>query len=344
MWRPDAARLLSLPKDGEAVEVHGKISVYEVGGQYQLYSDLIRPAGEGLLFQKFQELKARLEAEGLFDADRKRSLPPWPTRIGVVTSPGAAALRDVINVLRRRFPLVEVILSPTPVQGEDAPGKIITAIEALNTLVRPDVILVVRGGGSMEDLWAFNDEGVVRAIADSKIPIVSGIGHETDLLLADYAADLRAPTPSAAAEVVTPDRGELSIEIQGYARELHRSFAESLRRRRWELEQRRTSLNAASPRAKILNARQHVDDLFQRAYASLRHNLALRRATVDGLAQTLRAVGPAAVLERGFALVERSEDGAIVRSVRQVNPKDRIKIRVRDGSFGAEVLGVEDEG
>ena len=195
MWRSEVADLTALPRDGEAIEVHGRISVYEAGGQYQLYADDIRPAGIGALFEEFIRLRDRLEKEGLFDPERKRPLPEWPKRIGVVTSPTGAALRDVLNVLRRRYPLLEVILAPTAVQGDEAPGGIVSALAALNTYSDPDVILLVRGGGSIEDLWAFNDEGVARAIAASEAPVVSGVGHETDVIIADYVADVRAPTP-----------------------------------------------------------------------------------------------------------------------------------------------------
>ena len=204
MWRTDAARLKLPLQDGMAIETHGRIGVYEVGGQYQLYADQIRPVGEGVLYQEFLRLKAMLEAEGLFDGERKREIPAFPKRIGIVTSSTGAALRDMLTAVRRRLPLVEVILAPSPVQGEDAPPKLVEAIESLNQLkLKPDVILLARGGGSIEDLWAFNDERVVRAVASSEVPIICGVGHETDFTLCDFAADLRAPTPTAAAELAT---------------------------------------------------------------------------------------------------------------------------------------------
>jgi exodeoxyribonuclease VII large subunit len=333
MWRPDVANLFYLPKDGEAIEVHGNISVYEAGGQYQLYADRIRPAGEGALFRQFLKLKESLESEGLFDPERKQPLPARPTRIGVVTSPSAAAFRDTINVLRRRYPMAEVILSPTPVQGAGAPHKIVAALEILNEDVKPDVILLVRGGGSMEDLWAFNDEDVVRAVAASEVPIVSGIGHETDLILTDFAADVRAPTPSAAAEVATPDRVELLLDLQEFRQNLIRIFSDEVRDLRWQLSERKSTLLRASPYSQILNAKQQVDDLFQRAVSAIRHQLALQRAAIEGLAQTLRVVAPTAVLARGYALVRKEEDGAIVRSVLEVHSGDTLKVQVSDGEF-----------
>ncbi|MCX6025119.1 MAG: exodeoxyribonuclease VII large subunit, partial [Chloroflexi bacterium] len=208
MWREIASRQI-LPREGQSVEVHGRISLYEAGGQYQLYADGVRPAGEGELYARFVALKARLEAEGLFAPERKRPLPAWPRRIAVVTSPSAAALQDVLTVLARRYPLAEVVLAATPVQGEQAPPEIVNALARANR-ARPDVILLVRGGGSLEDLWAFNEEVLVRAVAASPIPIVSGVGHEIDVSLTDLAADLRALTPTDAAVQVSPDGVQLS--------------------------------------------------------------------------------------------------------------------------------------
>ncbi|HLC05195.1 MAG TPA: exodeoxyribonuclease VII large subunit [Anaerolineales bacterium] len=337
MWRSEAAQLERMPRAGEAVEVHGHVGVYEAGGQYQLYADSLRPAGEGRLYQAFLMLKDRLEKEGLFDPERKRPLPEFPKRIGVVTSPTGAALRDVVHVLRRRFPLVEVVLASTPVQGDEAPAGIVSAIEAVNRYARPDVILVVRGGGSIEDLWAFNDEEVARAIADSAAPVVSGIGHETDFVIADFVADRRAPTPSAAAEIATPDQRDLSLDVKNSRNALTGAFRELLGEELWALEQQRASLQRFSPHAQVVNARQKVDDLLRRSLGAVRHNLALRRAGLGGLTQTLAAVGPPAVLARGYAVVTLATDGTVVRRVDQVSPGDLIDARVSDGSFTAEV-------
>jgi len=195
MWKQDAARLRVALQDGMAVEAHGRITVYEPQGTYQLAVNLIQPKGEGVLYQEFLRLKAMLEAEGLFDMERKRPIPELPRVIGIVTSGTGAALRDILNTLRRRYPLAQVILAPSPVQGVDAPPALVQALQTLNHQL-PDVILLARGGGSIEDLWAFNDERVVRAVADSKAPVICGVGHETDFTLCDFAADLRAPTPS----------------------------------------------------------------------------------------------------------------------------------------------------
>ena len=337
VWRPDAARLPRSIEEGLAVEVHGHISVYETGGQYQLYVDDLRPAGEGLLYQEFLRLKAQLESEGLFAPERKRPLPDWPKRIGVVTSPTGAALRDVLNVLRRRFPLAEVILAPTAVQGENAPAGIIEALGALNQHTKPDVILLVRGGGSIEDLWAFNDESVARAVAASQAPVVSGIGHETDFTIADFTADVRAPTPSAAAEIATPDGAQLAISVEQRQQALGRSLRDPLQKSRLALDARKAALLRASPRAIILNAKQRIDDLLRRAQAASSYDLSLKQEALLGLAQTLRAVGPVSVMARGYAVVQRSDDRSVVRSVAQVSPGDALDVRVSDGDFGVEV-------
>lgn len=336
MWRPEVANLLEIPKEGEAIEVHGKISVYEAGGQYQLYADQIRVSGEGALYQEFARLKAKLEGEGLFELDRKRPLPALPTRIGVVTSPTAAAFEDVINVLRRRFPLTEIILSPSQVQGDEAPAQIVTAIHALNEISRPDVILLVRGGGSMEDLWAFNSEEVVRAVVNSEIPVVTGIGHETDLILADFAADVRGPTPSAAAELGTPDRADLRVDLREIESSLLRVMSDHLLRKRWGLEREKGRLLRTSPFAQINSAKQQVDELVFRIKTAVVHGLNLRAAAIEGLNQTLRVVGPSAILERGFALVHRAEDDTLVKSLTQIESGDELNIQVSDGSFSAQ--------
>jgi exodeoxyribonuclease VII large subunit len=337
MWRSEAAQLGRLPRDGEAVEVHGHVGVYEAGGQYQLYADSLRPAGEGRLYQAFLMLKDRLEKEGLFDPERKRPLPAFPKRIGVVTSPSGAALRDVVQVLRRRFPLGEVVLSATPVQGDEAVPGIISAIGAVNRYARPDVILVVRGGGSIEDLWAFNDEGVARAIANSSAPVISGVGHETDFVIADFVADRRAPTPSAAAEIATPDQRDLLLDVHRAQAALAGALQGLLGEASRALEHARSDLRRFSPHAQVVNARQKLDDLLRRSVAAIRHDLALRRTAISGLSQTLAAVGPPAVLARGYAVVTRASDKKVVRRTDQVSHGDRIDVQVSDGSFAAEV-------
>lgn len=340
MWRSEAQGLARLPENGDSVEVHGHLSVYEAGGQYQLYADRFRPAGKGELYQEFDRLKRKLEAEGLFDPQRKRPLPRRPKRLGVVTSPTGAALRDVLHVLARRYPLAAVVLSPTPVQGEAAPAGIAQALEALNDYGACEVVLLVRGGGSMEDLWAFNTETVVRAVAASRAPVVTGIGHETDLMLADFAADVRAPTPSAAAEVATPDRQELAAEVQALTRNLARGWQSHRATLRQRLREIHSALAALAPQARLASARQRVDELASRAILSLRHSLELRRAGLAALTQTLQAISPLQVLGRGYALVRLAPDGNLVRSLGQLSPGAELDVQVSDGTFAAEVTQV----
>lgn len=336
MWRNAVLQQRSLPKDGDAVQVHGSISVYEAGGNYQLYADAIRPAGEGALYQQFLELKARLEAEGLFDAARKRPIPRWPHTIGIVTSPTGAALRDMLNTIRRRYPLVNVVLAPTPVQGEEAPAGIIAALEALNRLARPDVILLARGGGSIEDLWAFNDERVARAILSSESPVITGVGHETDFTIADFTADLRAPTPTAAAELATPNQVDLRLALAELRKRLIQATATRLSLYRSRLETASNRLRLRSPRTRIRRDRQRLDEIIHRGLVSLKHLFEVHRAHLSGMELRLHALNPHAVLERGYAIVTRF-DGQIVRSVLQVRLDDDLSVRVSDGSFSARV-------
>jgi exodeoxyribonuclease VII large subunit len=336
MWRDSAERQDYLPTDGDLVLSHGHVGVYEVRGLYQLYVDQIRPAGLGALYQQFERLKARLEEEGLFAAERKRPLPRIPGRIGVVTSTEAAALRDILNVLSRRFPLAEVLISPTLVQGDAAPPQIVASIEALNQRDDVDVIIVARGGGSMEELWAFNDERVARAVAASRIPIVCGVGHETDFSLADFAADMRAPTPSAAAELVVPDQMELRAQLQKRGTTLAKALRTVVDERRWQLVEQARALKHLSPATQLRQARQRIDDLIERAEAAVEQGLNIRREKLGGLLGRLTGVGPIGTLKRGYAIVRRREDDAIVCSIEQVEPGDRLDIRVADGDFGAE--------
>jgi exodeoxyribonuclease VII large subunit len=337
MWRNAAMRMRLPLRDGMAVEVHGKVDFYEVGGRLQLNVDLVRPAGEGRLFQEFLRLKAMLEAEGLFDPSRKRPLPQFPHRIGIVTSPSGAALQDMLNVLRRRYPLAEVALSPTPVQGEEAPSGIVTALERLNRLFNPDVILVARGGGSLEDLWAFNDERVVRAIAASAAPVVTGVGHETDFTLADFAADLRAPTPTAAAELTTPNRLDLLEAASEQAASLVKAYQGILSGLRWQTESQHNRIQRYSPLNRIHRDLQRLDEVAHRLNQAVQHNQQIYRLHLEGLHTRLAGLSPTAVLKRGFALVTRQADGQLVTSTRRVVNGDALRVRVSDGTFDARV-------
>ena len=336
MWRGMAQRQRYLPRDGDAIEVHGSVSIYEVGGQYQLYADTIRPMGEGALYQEFLRLKAQLEAEGLFDEERKRPIPGWPRRIGIVTSPTGAALRDMLNTLRRRYPLAEVILAPTPVQGEAAPPGIVSAIRSLNLTASLDVILVARGGGSIEDLWAFNDESVARAIADSEAPVISGVGHETDFTIADFVADLRAPTPTAAAELATPDRADLMVVLNDRYKRLIRATLGQTTAQRWTLNELQNRLQRQTPITRIQNDRQRLDEFVHRSELALGHRLKLQKSQVSGVQRRLEALNPLAILQRGYAVISQP-DGKIVRSVADVQVNDQLNVRISDGEFSTQV-------
>ena len=331
MWKTSAARLGIPLQDGKAVEVHGKIGVYEVSGQYQLYVDQIRPVGEGALYQEFMRLKAMLEAEGLFAAERKRPIPLFPQKLGIVTSATGAALRDMLNTLRRRMPLVQVILAPSPVQGSEAPPALVKAIHSLN-LQSPDVIILARGGGSIEDLWAFNDERVVRAVALSDAPVICGVGHETDFTLCDFAADLRAPTPTAAAELATQITVlDLAATVSNLQSRMNKSVIEYLNLQKSILAGLLAQMRYISPERRILSERQRVDELTRRAYSSLFHQIQLHSAHVKGMQRRLAALNPSAVLARGYAVLTRKDDGSVVSRVSQAG--DEMKVRVSDGEF-----------
>ncbi len=334
IWRTNALRLRLPLQNGMAIEAHGYISLYERDGAYQLYVDAVRLAGEGLLYQEFMRLKARLEAEGLFDAERKRPLPARPRRIGIATSPTGAALQDMLNTLRRRYPLADVFLAPCAVQGDDAPLEIVAALGALNRR-GVDVILLARGGGSLEDLWAFNDERVVRSVVESAAPVVTGVGHETDFTLSDFAADLRAPTPTGAAVLATPDKADLAVELNRTLRQLDSAFLEEVSLRRRALNETLGLLERNSPRWRVSNDRQRLDALAERLQRNMLHNLALRRVMTDSARSHLQALNPLAVLQRGFAVVSRA--GEIVRSAAQLTPGTDVQVRLARGSFGARV-------
>jgi exodeoxyribonuclease VII large subunit len=337
MWRTAAGALTWQPEHGAAALARGHISIYPPRGSYQLYVDELHPAGLGDLHARFEQLRERLRAEGLFDAERKRSLPAFPRRLGIVTSPQAAALQDVLNVLRRRYPLVEVLLAPTQVQGDQAPPQIVAALQAIDSRDDVDLLLLVRGGGSLEELWAFNDERVARAIAACRHPVVCGVGHETDFTIADFVADVRAPTPSAAAELAVPDQTELREQIEGCVRQLAGIMEGRLSQTRRALEQQQRALQHLSPQARVDTRCQQADDLLQRASRALGYGLALRRSRLAGLEARLATLSPLATLERGYAIVRQAGSGAVVRRVEQVRMGDALTIRVQDGEFGASV-------
>ena len=340
MFRTANSRLRFRPEDGMRVLVHGTVSVYGAGGTYQLYPDRMEPDGIGSLYLAFEQLKEKLEREGLFRDDRKRPLPLLPRRVGVVTSPTGAVLRDIRNVLFRRFPHATLVLSPSAVQGQDAPNQLKTALERLAVVPEVDVIILARGGGSLEDLWPFNDEALARAIRACPIPVVSAVGHETDFTIADFAADLRAPTPSAAAELVVPDEEALRAHLMN---QLARS--KQGMRRRLELERLRLDRLSGRPIFRnplaVLDAhRQRIDGLQQRARQSVDGRLERARATLGALAGKMDALSPLRVLARGYATVADG-NGKTVTSIASLRSGDVLRIRFRDGVAKVEVAQLE---
>ncbi len=331
MWKPDAARLRVNLQDGMAVEAHGRLTVYEPQGSYQLAVNLIQPKGEGALYQEFLRLKAKLEAEGLFDPEHKRTIPQFPRKIGIVTSQTGAALRDMLNTIRRRLPLARVILAPSPVQGVDAPPALVKAIQSLNHQ-NPDVILLARGGGSIEDLWAFNDEKVVRAVASSKAPVISGVGHETDFTLCDFSADLRAPTPTAAAELATPITIlDLSSELLSARARLIDLTLNLLAEQKAVISSMSARLKYVSPERQLQSEYQHLDEFSRRAYSALTHCIQLHTSNVDGISKRLQSLNPQGILSRGYAIITRKDDGTVVSKTSQAHGE--MKVRVSDGEF-----------
>ena len=361
--RHDAAAATSSLADGAQVQVFGTVTVFEARGQYQLNVQIIQPRGVGILQAKFEALKRKLEAEGLFRSERKRPLPKFPRRIGIVTSPSGAAVRDMLNVLRRRAPWLQILINPVRVQGTGAAQEIAVAIRELatpNEVFAPvDLIVVTRGGGSIEDLWEFNEEIVARAIFHSAVPIVSAVGHEIDFTICDFVADLRAPTPSAAAELIVPDVIDLQRQIDRCARTLGRQLLNRVRDAQQRLDHARDTLQrclahkiegykrgllshcggAATPKAsgELMMRRNHFADLHRRLVACparLIENARHRFSSIEGI---LRVLGPDATLRRGYSIT-MNDRGQIIRTTAEVRPKMAIRTRVSDGEFGSEIL------
>ncbi|MCA9948455.1 MAG: exodeoxyribonuclease VII large subunit, partial [Anaerolineales bacterium] len=325
MWRTAAERMHFNPQDGDAVVAQGRISVYSAGGVYQLYAEQMTPAGRGHLALAFEQLKAKLNAEGFFDPEHKQLIPPFPRKIGIVTSADAAALRDILNVLARRCPLVSVLIAPTLVQGDQAPAQIVRALRWLDGRNDIDTIIIARGGGSMEDLWAFNAEEVVGAIFNAKHPIISGIGHEVDFTLTDFVADLRAPTPSAAAELAVPDLSEYQLALVDIQTRLTMLMENSLRQKKWQLQAQMQTLSLLSPRAGLDNNLQRLDGFVLRLEKVVERRLTQSQTALAVLNARLAAISPLATLSRGYAIV-RGTDGRIIGSVADVTAGSNIYV------------------
>ena len=324
-----------LIEEGSAVIAHGRVALYEPRGDLQLIADVVQPEGVGELQLKLEELKVRLEKEGLFEESRKRPLPRFPVRVGVVTSPTGSVWHDIQNVTTRRYPAVELVLAPALVQGNEAVPTIVAAFDALERLNDIDVIIVARGGGSLEDLWPFNEEDVARAVFKSGVPVVSAIGHETDYTIADLVADVRAPTPSAAAELVMPDQAELFAAIGALRRSLNSTITGRLETAQWEVEALLPRLRRGLPDFDTLRLR--IDDMMRTTAGHLRGTMQVAGERVNGLRGKLESLSPRGILLRGYAIVHR--ETTVVTSPSQVADGDLIGVTVADGDFKAQVTG-----
>ncbi|MCA1588086.1 MAG: exodeoxyribonuclease VII large subunit [Chloroflexi bacterium] len=340
-FREQLERATVRPVHGMNVICRGRVRAYEPQGTYQLYVETITPAGAGDLHARYEALRVQLAAAGLFDEGRKRPIPKWPRRIGVVTSPVGAVWRDINNVLRRRYPLCELVLSPSVVQGATAAPAVVRALQRLYAQSDLDTVILARGGGSLEDLWSFNDERVVRAVADSPVPIIVGVGHESDVTLADFAADLRAPTPSAAAELATPDATQLATILGRLRDRASGALMSWATQRRRLLDAERRALGGLAPDFDA--ARQCTADLVDRAGRAVDDRIARRRVLLTGAGDSLRTLSPAATLERGYA-VARTPEGRIVRDAADVGPGDPLTVIVARGSVDARVERARPDG
>ncbi len=330
MFKSAGLRLKFRPENGMKIIAEGRISVFERDGQYQLYIESMQPDGVGALHIAFEQLKKKLEAEGIFDAAKKKALPPYPQKIGVVTSPTGAAVRDIITILGRRFPCAEVLLYPVLVQGEQACYQIAEGIKYFNDNKMVDVIIVGRGGGSIEELWAFNEEVVARSIYNSCIPIVSAVGHETDFTIADFAADVRAPTPSAAAELVVPSRHELIVRINNLQDRLLNAFYNGIESRRQVLKLLVQSPAFKSPVDRIAQNRLLLDQITKDLYKNVLLNVQKKKDTFSAICSKLDILSPLGVIRRGYAIAKGSNK-RIVMSVDDVSPGDPMEVEVSDG-------------
>ena len=345
MFKSAAEKLKFLPADGMKVIVHGRVSAFVKSGQYQIYVDHIEPDGVGGLYIAFEQLRNKLAAEGLFDPEIKKPLPKLPTRVGIITSPTGAAVRDIINITKRRFPLAGLILYPALVQGEGAAAQLTAGVKFFNSQIgrraSVDVIIIGRGGGSMEDLWAFNDETLARIVASSLIPVISAVGHETDFTICDFAADMRAPTPSAAAELAVPDSFELGRKISNITSHMELALTKKIKACREELSDLSSSRALTSPQSFIDDKRMALDSLSKELESSLKLGIASKRSDFAALTASLEALNPMSVISRGYAAV--FVGNKVVKSVDQLDKGERFTLRLSDGSVRGEVMEIDKE-
>ena len=343
MFSSQASRLRFLPKDGMKVIVRGRVSVYETTGQYQVYVEDMQPDGVGALNLAYEQLKEKLEKEGLFAPERKLPIPRFPEKIGVITSPTGAAVQDIKQILGRRYPVAEVILAPVLVQGDGAAPQIVAALERFNTLGCADVIILGRGGGSIEDLWAFNEESVARAVAASTIPVISAVGHETDFTICDFVADLRAPTPSAAAELATPDRTELLDLLLSYRYTMGQLLRSNLSRWKQQLDELSFNRYLSEPGAWLTMKQEQLHLLTDKMTMREKTIVAEQQNRLAALAGKLDGLSPLKVLGRGFVYAT-DKQGKIIQTVDLVTVGDSIQLRTKDGKLDCTVEAVEKAG
>ena len=339
MFRSSASKLKFMPENGMRVVVHGRVSAFVRDGQYQLYADSLEPDGVGALYIAYEQLKKRLESEGLFDPSRKKPLPKIPTRVGIITSATGAAVRDMIHVAGRRFPFAKLILYPSLVQGPGAAAQLIEGVQYFNRTASVDVIIIGRGGGSIEDLWAFNDEQLARTVAASRIPIISAVGHETDFTICDFVADRRAPTPSAAAEIALPETAELKRKINNIISRENAVLTQVIARRREYLKRLSDSRALRSPMNFIDDKRMHLTTLAERLALSQTNSLSIKQAQLKAIAGKMEALNPLSVLSRGYSAVY-GENGEIIKHTDQLTPGASITFRLADGEADAQIREV----
>lgn len=335
MFRSARSRLKFMPEDGMKVTVHGTVSLYSQTGSVQLYANTMAPDGVGALYKAYEQLKVKLSEEGLFDDELKKPIPRYPSKIGVITSPTGAAVRDIINVTKRRYPLAEIYLYPSLVQGEGAEDSLLKALDYLDRSGIVDVIIIGRGGGSIEDLWAFNSEKLARRIFAASTPIISAVGHETDFTICDFVADMRAPTPSAAAEISVPDIKELFLNLDTFAERVQNALMRAAERKRERFERLLSSKTLKSPGAMLEKHRESVSGLHENAIEAMKEGLGGIRADLNILCGKADALSPLAVLTRGYALVSRDKE--LVRQISDIEVGDSVDVRLRDGSVTARV-------
>lgn len=336
MFNSSAKRLKFMPEDGMKVIARGRVSVYEASGQYQLYVDDMQPDGVGALNLAYEQLKEKLQKEGLFSELHKKPLPPYPEKVGVITSPTGAAVRDIINVLGRRFPYAEIVFCPVLVQGDGAHLQLTDAVNMFNSERAADVIIIGRGGGSIEDLWEFNDEGLARAVYNSDIPVISAVGHETDFTICDFVADMRAPTPSAAAELAVPDANELQYALLALKNRMFLNVSSGIADRRSRLEYLTSKGALKSPHEMLSNRSQRLDTAFSKMLSSYENRIGGKKVEFISAATALSKLDPMSVLMRGFAFVS-DKNGKNVYSSQALAKGDKINVRFHDGSAVCEV-------